>query len=107
LKGKDIKVFWEFGDLFWSYGVYWLIPKLIFTAFDIELTKDIIKIYDPTKSPAVLLASYSGSTAPKPIVSTSGEMMVIFQTGPINTKSGWDAYYISGDFSLFHRRTVD
>ena len=70
--------------------------KLVFTAFDTETAKDVIKIYDPSKSPSVLLASYSGSSIPKPVVSTSGEMMVIFQTDPVNTKSGWEAYYISG-----------
>jgi hypothetical protein len=68
----------------------------VFTAFDTEADKDVIKIYDPSKSPSVLLASYSGSSIPKPVVSTSGEMMVIFQTDPVNTKSGWEAYYISG-----------
>ncbi len=70
--------------------------KLVFTSFDTEASKDIIKIYDPSKSPSVLLATYSGSNIPQPVVSTSGEMMVIFQTDPINTKSGWEAYYISG-----------
>ena len=69
--------------------------KLTFTSLDTEAGKDIIKVYDPSLSPSKLLGVYSGDVIPKPIVSTSGEMMVIFSTNQNNPKQGWDAYYIS------------
>jgi hypothetical protein len=70
--------------------------KLVFTSFDTEAGKDIVKVYDPTYSPSKLLGIYSGSTIPSPVVSTSGEMIIIFKSNQDNPKSGWDAYYISG-----------
>ena len=70
--------------------------KLIFDAFNTEANKDIVKIYDPSKTPSLLLASYSGNSIPKDIVSTSGEMLISFFTNKSNTKSGWEAHYITG-----------
>lgn len=70
--------------------------RLFFTNFKTESGKDLVKIYDPSTSPSTLLASYSGTNIPKSVFSASGEMMMIFQTNQSNTKSGWEAYYISG-----------
>ena len=70
--------------------------KLIFDAFDTEANKDIVKIYDPSHSPSLLLAKYSGSSIPNPVISTSGEMLVTFSSNQSITKSGWEAHYITG-----------
>jgi len=70
--------------------------RLYFNSFMTEKGKDIVKIYNPATSPSTLLASYSGTSIPKSVYSPSGEMIVIFQTNQSNTKSGWEAYYISG-----------
>jgi len=70
--------------------------KLTFDAFNTESGKDLVKIYDPSQSPSLLLANYSGGSIPNPVVSTSGEMLVTFSSNQSNTKSGWEAHYITG-----------
>lgn len=70
--------------------------RLNFNNFNTEAGKDVVKVYDPSTSPATLLASHSGTNIPQSVVSTSGEMMVIFQSNQNTTGTGWEAYYISG-----------
>ncbi|MCB9014584.1 MAG: C10 family peptidase [Lentimicrobiaceae bacterium] len=67
---------------------------LAFTSFDLEPDKDNLRVYAiPTNE---LLANLSGNTIPEPIVSPTGQMMIMFSTNGFNNFQGFDAeYYIS------------
>lgn len=66
-----------------------------FTNFDIEPTHDFIKIYDPTKTPSKLIATYSGSNIPPETQVYSNSAFVQFFTNDDIVSGGWDAYYYS------------
>ena len=55
---------------------------------------DYIQIYDDQYQNN-LLGSFSGSTIPSPIISTTGQMLVIFYSDAYYTSGGWDASYTS------------
>jgi len=67
---------------------------LAFTSFDLEEDKDYLKVYAiPTNE---LLANLTGSDIPAPIVSPTGQMMIMFSTNGFNNFQGFDAeYYIA------------
>lgn len=67
---------------------------LVFSAFDLEADKDFLKVYAvPTNQ---LLGNLTGNTIPQPIVSPTGQMMIMFSTNGFNNHQGFDAeYYIS------------
>ncbi len=70
--------------------------RLEFSAFHTETNEDYVKIYDPTPTPSLLLASFTGQSIPTPVVSSSGKMMVIFNTNQSQVESGWTAHYVTG-----------
>lgn len=67
---------------------------LVFSALDLEAGKDYLKVFAvPTNQ---LLADLSGNVIPDPIVSPTGQMMIMFSTNGFNNHQGFDAeYYIS------------
>ena len=67
---------------------------LAFTEFDLEQDKDFLKVFDiPTNQ---LLANLTGDQIPDPIVSSTGQMMLMFSTNGYNNNQGFKAdYYIS------------
>ncbi len=67
---------------------------LAFTEFDLEQDKDFLKVFDiPTNQ---LLANLTGDQIPDPIVSSTGQMMLMFSSNGFNNKQGFKAdYYIS------------
>ncbi|PKP48776.1 MAG: hypothetical protein CVT94_07380 [Bacteroidetes bacterium HGW-Bacteroidetes-11] len=66
---------------------------LAFTSFDLEENKDYLKVYAlPTNQ---LIANFTGSTIPEPLVSPTGRMLILFTSNGFNNKGGFDAeYYI-------------
>ncbi len=66
-----------------------------FTSFRSELNKDFVKIYDPVGTVSTLLATYSGTTIPASVTSSSGKMLVIFTSNSTGTDAGWSANYTS------------
>lgn len=67
---------------------------LVFSSFDLESDKDYLRIYAiPTNE---LLASLSGNVIPDPIVSPTGQMMIMFSSNGYNNYQGFEAeYYIT------------
>lgn len=70
--------------------------RLFFDSLDIEQGHDILKIYDPATAPSKLLATLTGNYNASSVVSTSGEMFLVFTTNGSQTASGWKAHYITG-----------
>ena len=66
---------------------------LHFTSFNTEATYDVVKVVDPVS--ATTLGTYSGSTIPADVTSTSGQMLVQFTSNATNTYPGWSASYSS------------
>lgn len=67
---------------------------LAFTSFDLEEGKDFLKVYSLPSN--TLLAELTGNTLPAPIVSASGQMILLFSTNQFNNGQGFEAnYYIS------------
>jgi len=64
---------------------------LHFLSFNTEPTYDVVKVADPVS--ATTLGTFSGTTIPPDVTSTSGQMLVQFTTNATNTTQGWSAYY--------------
>ncbi|HRS53761.1 MAG TPA: C10 family peptidase, partial [Bacteroidales bacterium] len=71
-----------------------------FIDFEVEPVNDFVKIIDPTKSPAVTLATYSGFSVPQPFTFYGQELLVLFKTGPSITYQGWTAQYTTTPLSV-------
>ncbi len=70
--------------------------KLKFNQLETEAINDKVSIYKEfTTFASDLIGTYSGSTIPDTIVSTTGRMYLIFQTDGKNTFSGWSVTYKS------------
>jgi len=67
---------------------------LVFSSFDLEDGKDYLKVYDIPSNQ--LLGNLTGSTLPAPIVSQTGQMLLMFSSNGFNNYQGFEAeYYIS------------
>jgi hypothetical protein len=64
---------------------------LTFTSFNLEEGKDQLVIYATGSNQ--LLASYSGSSIPAPVTSTTGGMLLMLKTNEYNPSAGFDASY--------------
>jgi len=75
-------------------GPYAVDLTLAFTSFDLEDGKDFLKVFAiPTNE---LLASLTGNTIPDPIVSPTGQFMLMFSSNGFNNNAGFEAnYYIA------------
>ncbi len=71
------------------------IITLNFSNFDTESTYDVVSVYDGSSSSSTLLGSFSGSSVPSSVVSSSDRMYVTFTTDGNGTASGWSATYTS------------
>lgn len=71
--------------------------SLNFTAFNIEATWDLVRVYNGPDDTFPLLGTYSGNTLPTSISTTAGvgAMCIKFTTDTSNTFSGWSANYTS------------
>lgn len=83
-------------------GCSWLIQPanagkitLSFSAFDTEINKDFVSIYDGVNTSAPLLGQFSGNSIPASITSTGGAMFVHFTSDSAVTAQGWSASYSS------------
>lgn len=75
-------------------GPYSVDLTLVFTSFDLEEGEDFLKVYAiPTNE---LLATLTGNEIPDPIVSPTGQFLLMFSTNGFNNKQGFEAeYYIA------------
>ena len=62
-----------------------------FTAFNTELNTDILNVYDGVGTGGILLASYSGTTIPPAITSSSpsGSLTFVFTSNGTTNAAGW------------------
>ena len=74
---------------------------LSFSRFNTEATNDVVKVYDGSTITAPLLGTYSGSTLPVSISSTSGTMLVTFSSNASTVADGWLANYTSNVSSSY------
>ncbi len=65
--------------------------QLNFTVFNLENNYDFLKIYDGSSAAAPLIGSYTGTTLPGLITSTTGCLTVVFTSDGSITSSGWAA----------------
>ncbi|MEI7508528.1 MAG: CUB domain-containing protein, partial [Flavobacterium sp.] len=64
-----------------------------FTSFNTELNNDVLKVYNGIGTSGTLLGTYSGTTIPPAITSSSldGCLTFVFTSNPTTTASGWVA----------------
>ena len=76
---------------------------LSFTAFETESGYDKVTLSScpstSCSSTLVLLDHYSGSTIPSPVTSSTGIMLIQWQSDGSGTRSGWSAVWSSGESS--------
>jgi hypothetical protein len=68
---------------------------ITFLALNTEATYDKVTIYDGPSTSDPVLGTYSGSTLPSQITSTSPQVLVRFQTNGSTTGAGWYLSYFS------------
>ncbi|MEI8202145.1 MAG: C10 family peptidase [Bacteroidota bacterium] len=74
---------------------------LSFSRFSTEATNDVVNVYNGSTTSSPLLGSYSGSSIPISITSTSGTMLVTFTTNGSAVADGWLANYTSNVGSAY------
>jgi len=74
---------------------------LTFSAFDTENNYDFVKVYDGETTSAPLLGSYSGTSIPPVLTSSSNKMLVHFTTDGSQTRNGWTANYVGNPITSF------
>lgn len=67
--------------------------ELVFNRFNTETTVDYINVYSGGSLSSPLIGSFSGSTLPKPIESSSGKLYVRFISDGSTTYQGVSASY--------------
>lgn len=70
--------------------------ELTFYTFKTEEDKDILEIYDGSSSNSPLIGSYSGTSLPPPITSSSHELYIVFSTDYSDREPGFQASYRGG-----------
>ncbi|MFH0865551.1 MAG: C10 family peptidase [Bacteroidota bacterium] len=69
--------------------------KINFNYLSTETTNDVVTIYDGPNTSSPVLGTYSGSTVPAQITSTSPEVLVRFTANGSTTDAGWMIFYNS------------
>ena len=68
---------------------------LNFSKFKTEPTNDSVTVYDGTDATAAILGSFSGTTIPGSLTSSTADMYIEFNTNATLNDSGWAATYTS------------
>jgi PKD repeat protein len=68
---------------------------LNFSAFSLEANWDYLYIYDGATTAAPLIGTYTGTTSPGTITSSSGALLVEFRSDCATTAAGWVANWTS------------
>ena len=66
---------------------------LIFTAFYLESRYDWVRVYDGPTTSSPLLGSFTGTSLPRDLTSTGGNMLITFTTNETIVTFGWSATY--------------
>jgi hypothetical protein len=92
---------------------YWLIEpidkkiiQLDFLKFELEHNYDKVEIYDPTTTPATLLARCTGFEIPDPVVASNGKMLIRFLADYSIVYDGWEACYTSSNTGIDVHATI-
>ena len=64
-----------------------------FTAFDIELNYDYLKLYDGLDTSAPLIGIYTGTNSPAAFTANSGALTLWFDADNATTSPGWELIY--------------
>jgi Zn-dependent metalloprotease len=75
---------------------------LNFTAFDTELNKEGVVVFDGSNNTAPILGIFSGNTLPPSITSTTGSMYIEFLSNEALRSNGWTANYTSTKPSIYN-----
>ncbi|MEY4964061.1 MAG: hypothetical protein RLZZ323_1380 [Bacteroidota bacterium] len=75
---------------------------LNFTAFDTELNKDGVIVFDGSNNTAPVLGIFSGNTLPPSVTSTTGSMYIEFLSNEALRSNGWTANYTSTKPSIYN-----
>ncbi len=79
---------------------------LHFNSFDTESSCDYVKVYDGSTTSAKLLGSFSGTSIPSDITSSSSSILIHFTSDNSTTRAGWSIDYLSahgsGAFNDFY-----
>jgi len=67
--------------------------ELDFRWFSTEASADFVRVYDGSSSLSPLIGTFSGSSLPPPIQSSSGNLFVRFTSDGANTYHGFHAHY--------------
>lgn len=68
---------------------------LTFSSFNLEANWDYMYIYDGATTSAPLIGTYTGTTSPGTITSTSGSLLIEFRSDCATTAPGWQATWSS------------
>lgn len=68
---------------------------LKFTAFNTEASHDVVRVYNGLGGSGTLLGTFSGSSLPPTLTSTTGKMSILFSSDGTVVKSGWAAVWTS------------
>lgn len=74
---------------------------LYFKTFQTESGYDFVKVYDGESESSTLIGSYSGSTIPPYITSSSKQLYIVFTTDGSNQKKGFSAHFDGMRYILF------
>jgi hypothetical protein len=66
---------------------------LTFTTFNTEGNYDYVRVYDGSTTSATLLGTFSGTSLPPILTSSSGSMLIRFTTDGYTVSAGWSATY--------------
>jgi len=67
--------------------------ELAFLRFNTQPSADFVTVYDGESSSSPLIGTYSGSSLPSPIQSSSGNLYVRFISDGSGTYKGFQAHY--------------
>lgn len=73
---------------------------LSFSSFDTELNYDGVIVFDGINTNAPVLGQFTGSTIPQSVISTGGNMLVLFLSDETVRSNGWNASYNSTTLSI-------
>lgn len=78
-----------------AWGAY---PEVHFEDVDIEISYDLLKVYDGLTTASPLLATLTGTTVPPPIVATNADRALTFHfdSDLVTNNSGWFAQILCG-----------
>ena len=99
--GSDMSYYWN------NTHCDWLIAPdsaskitLSFSSFSTQANADFVYVYDGADSTATLMGKFSGNQLPPTLVSSTGQMYIVFTTDSAVQSFGWEAYYEADNINV-------